>query len=166
MVNPSYWVFEAFPVLTRLAPEAKWPEVSKHGLALLDALAAAGKVPPDWLSLRGKPAPAQGFDPVFSYNAVRVPLYLMRAGLAEPRRLAAVREAWKNGPGIVSYASGQVTTPWQEQGYRILAAAMNCAVDKTPIPEDLRRFEPTLYYPSTLYLLSYTMLEERYAPCL
>lgn len=166
VVNPSYWVFEALPVLAGLAPETDWAAVGKQGLALLDALAAADKVAPDWVSMRAKPVPAQGFEPVFGYNAVRVPLYLMRAGLADTRRLAAVREAWKNGPGIVSFATGAVTMPWPEQGYRLIAAAMACILDKTPIPNDLRRFEPTLYYPSTLYLLSAAMLEERYKPCL
>ncbi len=166
VVNPSYWVFEAFPVLARLAPETNWADVAKQGLALIDTLAAANKVPPDWLSMRAKPVPAQGFDPVFGYNAVRVPLYLMRAGLAEPRRLAAIREAWKGGPGIVSFATGAVTKPWPEPGYRLIAAAMACVLEKTAIPEELRRFEPTLYYPSTLHLLSVAMLEERYKPCL
>ena len=84
--------------------------------------------------MRAKPVPAQGFDPVFGYNAVRVPLYLMRAGLAEPRRLAAIREAWKAGPGIVSFATGAVTKPWPEPGYRLIAAAMACVLDRHAHP--------------------------------
>ena len=121
---------------------------------------------PDWLSVQGKPAPAQGFDPELGYNAVRVPLYLMRAGLAEGRRLEPIRRAWKDGPGIVAFESGRVKTPLPEPGYRMIAAAIQCVLDGTKIPDDLRRFEPTLYYPSTLHILSLALIGERHPQCL
>jgi endoglucanase len=166
VVNLSYWVFEALPILARLAPETNWAEVGATGLALIDALSAEGKVVPDWLSLAGKLAPAQGFDAEFSYNAVRVPLYLMRAGLADKRRLEPVRRAWRDGPGIVAFDSGRVKEPLPEPGYRMIQAAMSCTLDGTKIPEDLRRFEPTLYYPSTLHILGLALIGDRHPQCL
>ena len=48
-------------------------------------------------------------------------------------------------------------------GYRPLAA---CALDGTAIPAELRRFQPTLYYPSTLHLLSLAYVAERHPECL
>ena len=37
MVNLSYWVFEAFPVLAVLAPEYEWSRVWRDGTGLASA---------------------------------------------------------------------------------------------------------------------------------
>jgi len=166
VVNASYWVFEAFPVLSNLAPGTDWADVSAQGLSIIDGFAKAGKVAPDWTSLRASPAPAAGFDAVSGYNALRIPLYLLRAGLGERERLAPWQRAWARGPGIVAFATGQMTALLPEPGYRMLKASVDCAVDGAPIPEDLRRFEPSLYYPSTLHLLAQALVAERYPRCL
>ena len=52
---------------------------------------------------------------------------------------------------------------------RAMAAACAlaaCALDGTAIPAELRRFQPTLYYPSTLHLLSLAYVAERHPECL
>ena len=166
VVNLSYWVFEAFPVLARLAPQANWDDVSKQGLALIDSFVLQGKVVPEWTSVQGKPVPADRFEPVFGYNALRVPLYLLRAGLSEPQRLTSIHRAWAQGPGVVEIGGGRVKAPLNEPGYRVLQAAIACAVDGTRIPEELRRFEPTQYYPSTIHLLTLSLISGRYPQCL
>jgi endoglucanase len=166
VVNLSYWVFEAFPVMSRLAPGTDWAGLSDQGLALVDAFAKAGKVFPEWTSLRDEPAPAAGFEAVSGYNALRVPLYVLRAGLADRQRLATIQRAWEGGPGIVDFASGRKTTPLPEPGYRMLQAGLACALSGARIPDDLRRFEPTLYYPSTLHLLGLSTIADRYPQCL
>jgi endoglucanase len=166
VVNLSYWVFEAVPTLVRLAPRTAWTEMSNEGLGLIDAFVKDGKLVPEWTSVGDGPAAAAGFDAEFGYNAVRVPLYLMRAGLGDRRRLAAFQQAWRSGPGIVDLKSGRVTKPLPEPGYRMLKAALDCAVDGARIPNDLRRFEPTLYYPSTLHLLSQSLVADLYPQCL
>jgi endoglucanase len=166
VVNLSYWVFEAFPMLTRLAPKVDWSGLSEQGVALIDAFASAGKLPPEWTSIRERPAPAAGFEAVFGYNAFRVPLYLLRAGLTDRGRLALLHDAWANGPGIIDFATGRRTTPLPEPGYRMVQASVACALNGTRIPDDLRRFEPTLYYPSTLHLLSQSLITDRYPQCL
>ena len=62
--------------------------------------------------------------------------------------------------------SGKPAEPLADPGYRILAASIACALDGTPVPEELRTFQPTAYYPSTLHLLSLAMLAERYPRCM
>ena len=166
VVNVSYWIFEAFETMRWLAPETDWPDVTKSGLSLVDAFAQEGKVIPDWTSLRGEPSAAAGFDPVLGYNAIRVPLYLLRAGLADRSRVAPVYEAWKNGVGVLDAKTGRTTIPLPEPGYRMLQASLACALDGVPVPDDLLRFEPTLYYPSTLYLLARSTIAGRYPQCL
>lgn len=166
VINPSYWVFEAFPTLVKLTGDQRWLQVQATGLKLLDDLARRRMLAPDWLSVRGEPRPADGFPPQFSYNAIRIPLYLLRAGLGDKARLEPFRQAWAGGTAVVDVRSGKPVEPLPDAGYRILAAAMACALDGTPIPAELRTFQPTLYYPSTLHLLSLSMLSERYPRCM
>lgn len=166
VINPSYWIFESFPVLAKLTGDQRWMQVQASGLRLLDGLAKAKMPAPEWLSVKGQPRPADGFPAQFGYNAIRIPLYLMRAGLADKARLAPFRQAWANGTAVVDVKTGKAVEPLPDAGYRILAAAMDCVVDKTPLPAELKNFAPTAYYPSTLHLLTLSMLSERYPQCM
>jgi endoglucanase len=67
---------------------------------------------------------------------------------------------------IVNVQTGQITERLADQGYRALSATLACALDGTRVPDDLRTFEPNLYYPSTLYLLSMSLIGEKYPRCL
>lgn len=172
VVNLSYWVFEALPVMAQLAPATDWAGLSRSGLRLVQtARFGKAQLPTDWISVRGdKPVPAAGFDPVFGYNAIRIPLYLLRAGITDPALLAPFEAAWtgaaKLGPSVVNVKTNAVEHPLDEPGYRILGAALACVSHGTPVPADLKTFAPTLYYPSTLHLLSLSFLTERHAQCL
>lgn len=166
VVNPSYWVFEAFPVLARLSGDGSWLQAQATGLKLLDNVAKTKMVPADWLSVKAEPKPADGFPAQFGYNAIRIPLYLLRAGMADPARLAAIRTAWSSNTATLDVRSGNAVEQLPDPGYRILAASIACALDGTPVPEELRTFEPTAYYPSTLHLLALSMLAERYPRCM
>lgn len=165
VINLSYWVFEAFPAMTKLTNDAVWMQVQASGLKLLDELAKRRMLAPEWLSIKAEPRPAEGFPPQFGYNAIRIPLYLLRAGMGEKARLEPFRQAWAGGTAVIDVRNGQPVEPLPDAGYRILAAAMACALDNTPIPAELKTFQPTLYYPSTLHLLSLSMLSERYPQC-
>lgn len=166
VINPSYWVFESFPLLAKLTGDPSWMQVQASGLKLLDGLARRKLPAADWLSLKGEPKPAEGFPPQFGYNALRIPLYLLRAGLADKQRLEPFRQAWANGTAVIDVPSGKPAEPLPDAGYRILAAAMACALDRTAIPTELKTFQPTAYYPSTLHLLTLSMLSERYPQCM
>ncbi|KRE03233.1 hypothetical protein ASE61_12135 [Bosea sp. Root670] len=166
VINPSYWIFEAFPTLAKLTGDPRWMQVQTSGLKLLDDLAKRKMPAPEWLSVKAEPRPAEGFPAQFGYNAIRIPLYLLRAGLGDKARLAPFRQAWAGGTAVVDVASGKPVEPLPDAGYRILSASLACALDGTPIPAELKAFQPTAYYPSTLHLLSLSMLGERYPQCL
>ncbi|MDQ0513115.1 glycosyl hydrolase family 8 [Ancylobacter amanitiformis] len=173
ILNLSYWIFETFPVMKQLAPESDWDGVAKTGLELLRiAQLGPARLPPDWIAApsKGPVTVADGFPPVFGYNSLRISLYLLRAGIADAELQDSFRQSWlvENGgaPSVVEIATGRVLTRLTEPGYRMLGAVLACALDATRIPDDLRRFEPTLYYPSTLYLLAWALVAERYPRCL
>lgn len=85
VVNPSYYAFPAIRALARAVPDPAWLRLAADGLALLrDARFGRWGLPPDWLAVprgEGELAPAPGWPARFSYDAVRVPLYLAWAGL-------------------------------------------------------------------------------------
>ncbi len=171
VVNLSYWVFETFPVMAALAPEYEWNRVWRDGVLLLQQ-ATSGRVrlPADWLSLQNglQPKPANGFPPEFGYNSLRIPLYLLRAGMTDMEWLRALKQRWSaenEGVAVVNVTTGQIRERLTDQGYAMLHAALTCALDGTPVPAALRTFEPSLYYPSTLYLLAKSLLGEKYPRC-
>jgi endoglucanase len=53
-----------------------------------------------------------------------------------------------------------------DPGYRILAASLDCALKGKALPGELKQFQPTQYYPSTLQLLALSYLAEKYPKCL
>jgi len=172
VVNLSYWIFEAFPTLASLAPEYDWTGLGRAGLALLrQATSGRSNLPADWISIRSRlqPQPANGFPPEFGYNSLRIPLYLLRAGMVEVEWLRTLNQRWSasgEGVAVVNAATGQVRERLTDQGYAALSAALACALDGIPVPEALKTFEPKLYYPSTLYLLSMSLIGEKYPQCL
>lgn len=172
ILNLSYWVFEALPVLARLAPGHDWNGLTRTGLALVgSARFGTVQLPTDWISVPSgrPPEPAEGFDPVFGYNSLRIPLYLLGAGHAERQRLEPFLRSWTaNGgrPAIVDVTTGRVLEVLGERGYRMQTALLACALDGTAIPDDLKQFQPTSYYASTLHLLAMTVVARRYPRCL
>ncbi|MCX7375071.1 MAG: glycosyl hydrolase family 8, partial [Alphaproteobacteria bacterium] len=98
IVNPSYYCFPALRVLAAGVPDPAWLRVAGDGLSLLRA-ARFGRwgLPPDWLSVhkqdRRLTLPSN-WAPRFSYDAVRVPLYLGWVGLGQEPALQAAADFW------------------------------------------------------------------------
>lgn len=170
VVNPSYLIFEAFPVLNEVAPSPLWTALSKDGLADVNAYAfGPRKLPADWVSLKTRPRPADGFPQEFGYNAVRIPLYLVRAGLGDAalhERLIASTTVGGGNMATFDLRTGDPKDVLSDAGYRIIPALLACVGNRASIPEDLRQFKPTLYYPSTLHLLALSFATQTRQECL
>ncbi|ACA14690.1 Cellulase [Methylobacterium sp. 4-46] len=173
VINLSYWIFPALARLPAVAPEFDWARLSAAGLDLaLRARFGEAALPVEWTSLRGgEPKAAAGFPPVFSYNAVRVPLYLAMAGIAERRYYAPFVKAWAevgaSGLPVVDTASNDVVGRMQEPGYLAVAALTACAAGTASLPPALPDpTSPQNYYPATLQLLALAAVNMRYASCL
>ncbi|MFC3126711.1 glycosyl hydrolase family 8 [Pseudoroseomonas globiformis] len=106
-LNPSYYAFPALPVLARAVPDPVWGELADDGVELLrQARFGAWGLPPDWLSLRrqdGSLSLAEGWPARFSYDAVRVPLYLAWAGLDGEPVVRAASGFWQRARPVPAW---------------------------------------------------------------
>jgi endoglucanase len=170
VINLSYWVFPAFERLSIVAPEVDWSGLTQSGLVLLKAarFGPAG-LPADWISARdGALAPASGFPRVFSYNAIRIPLYMAMAGVGDRAHYAPFVALWTKNPlpAQVDLDSGARGAAFDEIGYRRIADLVLCATAKTPLPGDF--FSPGRnenYYPATMQMLAAIAAQTRYGAC-
>ena len=98
VLNPSYYVFPAIRALAQAVPDPAWVRVAADGLALLRAgRFGRWKLPPDWMAVAkadGTVSLAEDFPPRFSYDAVRVPLYLAWARLGTEPAIADSTAFW------------------------------------------------------------------------
>jgi endoglucanase len=170
VVNPSYWVFEALPVLDRIAPSPKWQALAADGEALIRGLKFGPRqMPADWVSARTALKPASDFPPEFGYNALRIPLYLVRAGVQDRELLVRLQRGMAGSQGELltsDLETGAVNDTLNDPGYRFINHVLACVLEGAKVPEEDRIFRPTQYYPSTLHLLGLSFLEEKHPECL
>ena len=100
VVNPSYYAFPAIRALAQAVPDPRWLRVAADGVALL-RLGRFGRwgLPPDWLAVRrldGLLALPGDWAPRFSYDAVRVPLYMAWVGMGAEPGLTGPADFWQD----------------------------------------------------------------------
>lgn len=170
VINPSYWIFEAFPVLEQLAPSPEWQKLRSDGLALMKSLRFGPRqLPADWVSMASRPVPAAGFPAEFGYNALRIPLYLVRGGVSDRELMAQFQHGMADPAGgiaLVDLLSGAAKKRLNDPGYRIVNYILACVMNRSKLPADVKEFKPTLYYPSTLHLLGLSYVAARQPECL
>jgi len=172
VINLSYYVFPAFARLALVAPEFDWAGLSETGLSLLDQTRRlSGPLPADWMSLKDdKVAPAAGFAPAFSYNAVRVPLYMAWAGLGEREQYAPFMALVKRTHGalaMIDVTTGKDLGPFGGDAIGAIGALVACVYEGAKAPRMmLASHAHENYYPATLHMLTLVAMRMRYASCL
>lgn len=102
VVNLSYYVMPSLMLATGLDDTTAWQSVIRNGLALIrGGRFGRWKLPPDWLQVAahsGHLSIADQRPPRFSYDAVRVPLYLAWAGQLGGELMAGFENYWTAWP--------------------------------------------------------------------
>lgn len=94
VVNPSYWVYPALQAFAEFDPDPVWEKVIADGRVLLQkARFGRWQLPPDWLELRTDQTLQPAKTARFGFDAIRVPLYWIMAGL-EPELLTTFCDYW------------------------------------------------------------------------
>lgn len=172
IVNLSYWIFPAIDRLEVLSPEQDWAGLRRSGLNLLRTSRFGPlRIPPEWLSIGVKQSqPAAKFERRFSYNAVRIPLYLAWSSRVPVEQLRPYVTMWNAaqgvGPFIIDIDDGKASGSLDAPGYRMIFALAQCIASARPAPDALAAGKNDLYYPATLSLLSILAISERRPQCL
>lgn len=173
VVNLSYWIYPAFPYFNLVLPDGVWRGLVESGLGLTLA-SASGRyaLPTNWTSVAdpSRPVPANEFPPLSSYDAVRIPLYLVFSGVVPRQQLEPFDRAWNgpgaDGPAVINVRTGAVLGPMNEPGYKAIAALVSCALHGTRLPDELTRFRTTTYFASTLHLMVLSVVRRHFSGCL
>lgn len=98
-VNLSYWVFPAFKAFAAQLDAPIWRDVADSGRDLiLNARFGKWNLPPDWLELHGRDLkPSPKFEPLYGFNAIRIPLHLVWAGETSDSLLKPFLDFWTAG---------------------------------------------------------------------
>ena len=173
VVNLSYWIFPALERMSTVAAEFDWAALTRSGLRLLErSRFGKSRLPTEWIGLRETdPKPAQGFAATFSYNAIRIPLYLAWAGLGNADDYAPFLALWAQrsarGLSTVDTADGRSIAALGESGYAAIADLTACAARGTKLPASFRNARVSEnYYPVTLHLLAQIAVNTRYQSCM
>lgn len=168
IINPSYWVSEAFASFETSAPNAGWDTLHASQVSVLRAWENQNAAAvPEWALIDKSEdlVEAPGFDAGFGYNALRVPLYAVRAGDKNAPHLKRIVEAVTTSEGDLRLmtADGK-SSVLADPGYRALASLSRCAILKDTNAR-IPAFAPTDYYPSVLHLLSLSAARVKAPEC-
>jgi endoglucanase len=125
-------------------------------------------LPAEWVSLARQPKPAEGFPAEFGYNAIRIPLYLLRAGkeLSLVRRLQEGMTLAGGTPAIIDLSSGNAKETLEDPGYDFVNHVVACVSNGTVVPDAARELTSEFYDPATLHLLGLAYIVEKHPSCL
>lgn len=163
-LNPSYFIFPAWQAFSRYSHSQQWQTLIDDGLALVsDMRFGQAKVPTDWVAMdkAGSLSPAKEWPARFSYDAVRIPLYLnwYRKGLPQNRIFTRFwgTQPRENTPAWTDVASGEEADYPLSGGMR---AVRDLALG------EMRPEPPTLspqddYYSASLKLLAFAAAQAR-----
>jgi endoglucanase len=172
-INLSYWIFPAFRSLNEIAPSPRWRELERSGIFLLGAARfGSAQLPSDWMVL--KPSPAGSLriavmadKPLYGFDAMRIPLYLLWDRRASAATLAPFLALWHHAegkpiPATVNLTTGAAANYGIPPGTRaIVTAAETRLLEPDPDPEIAGTLTPLLpplasdadYYSAALGLL-------------
>lgn len=168
IINPSYYLFPALQAAAEVDASPQWRRISANGLDVL-ARAHFGKwqLPPDWVRVSksdGTLTPAPGWPPRFSYDAIRVPLYLAWGKQLSQADMNIFSTYWNEfAPHIPAWVNLQDNTrsPYDAPtGFRDVAR-LSGWTQWNGLSPDLEGFSDTDdYYSSALCLLCLMIADE------
>ncbi len=164
-VNPSYYALPLFAELAAVHPSPLWQRLAADGLALLDqGRFGPWRLPPDWLHIARDSftlRPHPNWPARFSYDAIRVPLFLAWSGQGGQPLMQAFADYWArcpHRPAWVDLRSG-ATAPYAAPSGMVAVAAIAAHAAQ---PDGKAQPEPRFpavsaspdYYSGALILLS------------
>jgi endoglucanase len=163
VVNPSYYAFPMITEVANLVPSSQWDRLKADGRALIERGRFGRRaLPPDWLQIRKLDiglAPAPGWPPRFSYDAVRVPLWWLWQRLPAGPALESVRQFWSptpanKVPAWVDLETDEVASYPATLGIIAIMHLIRLGMDNSGAQNTISVATATNYYDAALIMLS------------
>ncbi|HCH49967.1 MAG TPA: endoglucanase [Proteus sp.] len=154
-INPSYFIFPAWRDFYRHSDDPRWKKLINDGQSLLRNMQFGDyQLPTDWVSLQvdGKIIPSEKWPARFSFDAIRIPLYL--AWAHDELALQPFIQYWQQFDRYTTPA--WVSIDGKEKAEYNLTPGMQAVRDLTmkTVIEDVDLSKDTDYYSSALHLLA------------
>ncbi|MCU5773836.1 glycosyl hydrolase family 8 [Erwiniaceae bacterium BAC15a-03b] len=164
IINPSYFLFPAWRDFARRSHLQVWTQLINDGFALLGEMNfGASALPLDWVALNadGSMAPAIAWPSRFSYDAIRIPLYIWWYD-KQSLRLVPFQRFWANysrlqTPAWINVSSNEAA-PYNMAG-GLLAVRDLTMGDSAQLSDTLDASED--YYSASLRLLVWLAWQNR-----
>lgn len=164
ILNPSYFVFPAWRDFAARSHLQVWNALINDGTQLLSEMRFGDSgLPMDWVAMNadGSLAPATAWPPRFSYDAIRIPLYLHWYDPAS-LQLVPFQRFWMNFQRLQTPAWIDVLSndkaPYNMAGG--LLAVRDLTLDDTGYINDVLKGSED-YYSASLRLLTFLALNDR-----
>lgn len=164
VLNPSYFIFPAWRDFARRSHLKVWNKLIDDGLELLTQMRFGNThLPLDWVVLNadGSVAPAAAWPPRFSYDAIRIPLYLYWYDGQSPE-LVPFQQFWSAYPRLQTPAwidvMSDTKAPYNMAGG--LLAVRDLTLNETGYLTDTIGSNED-YYSSSLRLLTWLAFKQQ-----
>ena len=167
-VNLSYFIPLTLGVMQALAPRHDWESVYSDSIRLLNDLIHP---PSDWTDINkhGEPNPATGWEPKFSYDAGRIPLYLLQSGIDHPNVSRTIISIW--GPSSTGHTfpfdvyTGRPADRFWGNAYELIHDIIICEATGAPVPLDSLVLNMSNYFNASLHFMLVASLHSTYPHC-
>ena len=163
VVNPSYYMLPAIRRFATEVPDPIWAALWNDGLKMLRS-ARFGRwgLPPDWLTVsRAGDLSTSGDWPArYSFDAVRVPLYMCWAGLSNEPAVIGAHSFWSergpSAPAWTDLTSNAVAPYALTSGMEAIRRYVEATVGRRGAKADLPQVaQATDYYSAALVMLTH-----------
>ena len=151
-INLSYWVYPALQAFAQHDRKGPWAGLIESGRKITGfAYFGEHALPPDWLELSKPVKPDARLSTRFSYDAMRIPLYLHLSGFnSHPAVERSLKFFTRTGKTWADLQSGELSPYGIDPSAEIVVRQIRSSRLQ---PAALRSF-PTKYYPASLAVLA------------
>lgn len=167
VVNPSYFIYPALDLFAQVDSAGRdlWRKLRQSSLDLLQkARFGTHNLPPNWLEIakNGDLKPADGFPPLYGFDAIRIPLYIAWAKISDTVALQpfndlvdSYSETPAKVPPTVDLTDGQTADYAAPPGIQTVYALLLAARQKGVAPVLVQNVDLGAedYYSATLLML-------------
>ncbi len=170
LLNLSYWIFPALGEFDQIDPDPVWQALHESGIKLIhQAQFGQWKLPSDWIELTstGEIRLSEDFPPRFSYDAIRVPLSLLWAQVADRELLKPFQNLsdhfsqLESAPAWVDLENNSLAPYQASEGFNGVMALADVIINDAKTDSAIPHLKPDQdYYSASLLMLARQAIDE------